>query len=191
MHAEAPITPVGATVIPTAALEDGAEAQLARNPRKNHVSKHGRGINVEPRQFRVDLMHITPLHPAPAPQPPSTGARRAVFAALMLAALLAALDQTIVSTALPTIAGDLGGLAHLPWIVTAYMLTTTLVTPIYGKLGDVFGRRATLQSAIILFLFGSALCASARTLRSLSVSGFSPTFYRAARRFQRWVRLWR
>jgi EmrB/QacA subfamily drug resistance transporter len=85
----------------------------------------------------------------------------------MLAALLAALDQTIVSTALPTIAGDLGGLAHLPWIVTAYMLTTTLVTPIYGKLGDLFGRRAMLQSAIILFLFGSALCGFSQSLVQL------------------------
>jgi MFS family permease len=110
-----------------------------------------------------------------------------VFAALMLAALLAALDQTIVSTALPTIAGDLGGLAHLPWIITAYMLTATLVTPIYGKLGDLFGRRATLQSAIVLFLFGSALCGFSQNLVQLPASEPCKAWAAAAC----WLRSWR
>jgi EmrB/QacA subfamily drug resistance transporter len=87
--------------------------------------------------------------------------------ALMLVLLLAALDQSIVATALPTIAGDVGRLASLPWIVTAYMLTTTLVTPIYGKLGDLFGRRATLQSAVVLFLLGSVLCGFSQTVAQL------------------------
>ena len=77
------------------------------------------------------------------------------FAALLLVMLLASLDQTIVSTALPTIVGELGGLAQLSWIVTAYMLAQTIVTPIYGKLGDLFGRKIVLQSAILLFLLGS------------------------------------
>src|SRR5581483_10390167 len=61
-----------------------------------------------------------------------------VFSALMLGMLLAALDQTIVATALPTIVGDLGGLSHLSWVVTAYLLTTTASTPLYGKLGDLY-----------------------------------------------------
>src|ERR1700746_3044921 len=82
---------------------------------------------------------------------------RAIFGALLLVMLLASLDQTIVSTALPTIVGDFGQLAHLSWIVTAYLLTTTIVTPLYGKLGDLFGRKIVLQSAILLFLAGSAL----------------------------------
>ena len=80
------------------------------------------------------------------------GEIRLVFGALLLVMLLSALDQTIVSTALPTIVGELGGLDHLSWIVTAYMLATTIVTPIYGKLGDLFGHKVTLQAAIILFL---------------------------------------
>jgi MFS family permease len=66
---------------------------------------------------------------------------RLIFAALMLVMLLASLDQTIVSTALPTIVGELGGLAHLSWIVTAYLLATTIVTPLYGKLGDLQAAR--------------------------------------------------
>ncbi|HET7413560.1 MAG TPA: MFS transporter [Pararhizobium sp.] len=82
---------------------------------------------------------------------------RVIFGALMLVMLLASLDQTIVATALPTIVGELGGLAHLSWIVTAYLLATTIVTPIYGKLGDLFGRKIVLQVAIVLFLAGSAL----------------------------------
>ena len=92
---------------------------------------------------------------------------RLIFAALMLVMLLASLDQTIVSTALPTIVGELGGLAELSWIVTAYLLTTTIVTPLYGKLGDQFGRKVVLQSAILLFLAGSALCGLSRSMGQL------------------------
>jgi EmrB/QacA subfamily drug resistance transporter len=92
---------------------------------------------------------------------------RAIFGALMLVMLLASLDQTIVSTALPTIVGEFGQLAHLSWIVTAYLLTTTIVTPIYGKLGDLFGRKIVLQSAILLFLVGSALCGLSRSMGEL------------------------
>ena len=92
---------------------------------------------------------------------------RVIFAALMLVMLLASLDQTIVSTALPTIVGELGGLAHLSWIVTAYLLATTIVTPLYGKLGDLFGRKIVLQSAIVLFLAGSALCGLSRSMGEL------------------------
>ncbi|MFZ0149065.1 MAG: MDR family MFS transporter, partial [Xanthobacteraceae bacterium] len=92
---------------------------------------------------------------------------RLIFAALMLVMLLASLDQTIVSTALPTIVGELGGLAHLSWIVTAYLLTTTIVTPLYGKLGDQFGRKIVLQSAILLFLVGSALCGLSASMGQL------------------------
>jgi EmrB/QacA subfamily drug resistance transporter len=92
---------------------------------------------------------------------------RVIFGALMLVMLLASLDQTIVSTALPTIVGEFGGLAHLSWIVTAYLLASTIVTPLYGKLGDLFGRKVVLQSAISLFLIGSALCGISQTMGEL------------------------
>ncbi len=85
----------------------------------------------------------------------------------MLVMLLAALDQTIVSTALPTIVGDLGGLNHLSWVVTAYLLAVTVVTPLYGKLGDQFGRKIVLQVALVVFLAGSALCGAAQSLTEL------------------------
>ena len=67
-----------------------------------------------------------------------------VLTALMLVMLLASLDQTIVSTALPTIVGELGGLEHISWVVTAYLLAITVVTPLYGKLGDLYGRKIVL-----------------------------------------------
>ncbi|MBV9825055.1 MAG: MFS transporter [Alphaproteobacteria bacterium] len=92
---------------------------------------------------------------------------RVIFGALMLVLFLAALDQTIVSTALPTIVGEFGALAHLSWIVTAYLLTTTVVTPIYGKLGDLFGRKIVLQAAILLFLVGSGLCGVSQSMGQL------------------------
>ncbi|MEX6508336.1 MDR family MFS transporter [Jiella sp. M17.18] len=100
-----------------------------------------------------------------APLPPQPV--RTVFGALMLVMLLASLDQTIVSTALPTIVGELGGLEHLSWIVTGYLLATTIVTPLYGKLGDVLGRKIVLQTAIVLFLAGSALCGLSASMGQL------------------------
>jgi EmrB/QacA subfamily drug resistance transporter len=90
-----------------------------------------------------------------------------IFAGLILVMLLAALDQTIVATALPTIVGDLGGLAHLSWVVSAYLLAQTAVTPLYGKLGDLYGRKVVLQAAIVLFLAGSALCGAAGSMPEL------------------------
>jgi EmrB/QacA subfamily drug resistance transporter len=90
-----------------------------------------------------------------------------VFGGLLLVMFIAALDATIVSTALPTIAGELGGLDHLPWVVTAYMLAQTVVMPLYGKLGDLFGRKVVLQAAVMVFLAGSALCGIAQTMTQL------------------------
>ena len=92
-----------------------------------------------------------------------------VFTGLMLVMLMAALDQTIVSTALPTIVGDLGGLSHISWVVTAYLLAQTAVTPVYGKLGDQYGRKIVLQFALVLFLVGSALCGLAQSLTELII----------------------
>jgi EmrB/QacA subfamily drug resistance transporter len=92
---------------------------------------------------------------------------RAIFLALMLVLLLASLDQTIVSTALPTIVGDLGGLSHLSWVVTAYLLSSTIAGPLYGKLGDLYGRKTVLQFAIVLFLVGSALCGVSQSMGEL------------------------
>src|ERR1700692_4331061 len=100
---------------------------------------------------------------------PSTQPIRTIFGSLLLVWRLASPDQTIVSTALPTIVGEFGGLEHLSWIVTAYLLATTIVTPLYGKLGDLFGRKIVLQSAIVLFLAGSALCGLSRSMLQLIV----------------------
>src|SRR5215213_2143323 len=103
---------------------------------------------------------------------PATAARpriAVVMGGLMLVLLLASLDQTIVSTALPTIVGELGGLEHLAWVVTAYLLAQTVVTPLYGKLGDLYGRKRVLQFAIVLFLIGSALCGLSRSMTQLIV----------------------
>jgi len=90
-----------------------------------------------------------------------------VITALMMAMLLAALDQTIVSTALPTIANDLKGLSKLSWVATAYLLTSAVVTPLYGKISDLFGRKKIFMIAIVIFLVGSALCGLSRTMNEL------------------------
>ncbi|WP_225830768.1 MDR family MFS transporter [Streptomyces sp. NK08204] len=87
--------------------------------------------------------------------------------ALLLGLLLAALDQTIVATALPTIVSDLGGLEHLSWVVTAYLLASTAATPLWGKLGDQYGRKRLFQTAIVIFLVGSALCGAAQNMPQL------------------------
>ena len=92
-----------------------------------------------------------------------------VFGGLILVMLLAALDSTIVATALPTIVGEFGGLAHISWVVTAYLLAQTIVTPIYGKLGDLYGRKRVLQVAIVVFLIGSALCGLSGSMTHLII----------------------
>jgi EmrB/QacA subfamily drug resistance transporter len=94
---------------------------------------------------------------------------RLIFGALVLVLLLASLDQTIVSTALPTIVGDLGGISKLSWVVTAYLLASTVVGPIYGKLGDLYGRKVVLQTAIVIFLAGSVLCGISQNMSELIV----------------------
>jgi EmrB/QacA subfamily drug resistance transporter len=99
-----------------------------------------------------------------------TGPRREVLIilpGLLLAIMLAMLDQLVVSTALPRIVGDLGGVTHLSWVVTAYVLASTITTPLYGKLGDQYGRKRLLIFAIILFLIGSALAGLSQTMDQL------------------------
>jgi EmrB/QacA subfamily drug resistance transporter len=92
---------------------------------------------------------------------------RLIFGALLLVLLIASLDQTIVSTALPTIVGELNGIRHLSWVVTAYLLSATIVSPLYGKIGDLYGRKRILQFAIVVFLVGSALCGLAQNMTEL------------------------
>lgn len=107
----------------------------------------------------------------PAAEVPGEGLpRRTVLlsmAALLSGMLLAALDQTIVATALPTIVSDLGGMEHLSWVVTAYLLAATAGTPLWGKLGDQYGRKKLFQTAIVIFLAGSALCGLAQDMGQL------------------------
>src|SRR5579872_6280175 len=90
-----------------------------------------------------------------------------IIGALLLGMLLAALDQTIVATALPTIAGDLHGLSRLSWVVTAYLLASTVCTPLWGKLGDQYGRKVFFQAAIVIFLVGSMLAGLSQTMTEL------------------------
>jgi EmrB/QacA subfamily drug resistance transporter len=105
---------------------------------------------------------------SPAPVPATQQQRvRVIFGALILVFLLASLDQTIVSTALPTIVGELGGLQHLSWVVTAYLLASTVSGPLYGKFGDLYGRKVVLQTAIVIFLVGSALCGLSQNMAEL------------------------
>ncbi|MEI5011523.1 MDR family MFS transporter [Streptomyces sp. PmtA] len=102
--------------------------------------------------------------PSAAPQPRSV---RVVLLALMIAMLLAMLDNMIIGTAMPTIVGELGGLAHLSWVVTAYTLATAASTPIWGKLGDMYGRKGVFLTSIVVFLIGSALSGMAQDMGQL------------------------
>jgi EmrB/QacA subfamily drug resistance transporter len=108
-----------------------------------------------------------------ATQPPgynfTIGRILAIYAGLMVTLLLAALDQTIVATALPRIVSDLGGITQYSWVFTAYMLTSTVTVPLYGKLGDVYGRKNLFLFAIVAFLAGSALCGAANDMTQLIV----------------------
>src|SRR3954465_9828288 len=97
---------------------------------------------------------------APLRPPP----RNLVLFAVPLGMLLAALDQTIVATALPTVVADLGGAGHQSWVVTSYLLASTIVTAVVGKLGDTFGRKTIFQAAVLFFLAGSVLCGLAGSM---------------------------
>jgi EmrB/QacA subfamily drug resistance transporter len=109
--------------------------------------------------------------PEAAGAPAEVAGRRRwwIIGALLISMLLAALDQTIVATALPTIASELGGLAHLSWVVTSYLLASTASTPLWGKLGDLFGRKRIFQGSIVIFLAGSALAAASGDIFQLIV----------------------
>src|SRR5882757_6851256 len=113
----------------------------------------------------------SPTTNAAAPGSAMTGlSQRRIFliiGALMLGMLLAALDQTIVSTALPTIVGDLRGGSHIAWVITAYLLATTVSTPLWGKLGDQYGRKIFFQAAIVIFLIGSVLSGLSQSMFEL------------------------
>jgi EmrB/QacA subfamily drug resistance transporter len=110
-----------------------------------------------------------PLEQTQAGLPQTADQRRiwVIFSGLMLALLIASLDQTVVATALPTIVGDLGGLSQLSWVVTGYLLTSTVSTPLWGKLGDLYGRKRLFQASIVLFLLGSALCGLSQNMAEL------------------------
>ena len=114
--------------------------------------------------------HFSAVTPPPATLPDvSKRELYLVFAGLMLALTLASLDQNIVSTALPRIVSDLGGLMHLSWVVTAFMVASTATTPLYGKLSDIYGRKRLFYVAIGIFLVGSVLCGLSRTMMQLIV----------------------
>ena len=117
--------------------------------------------------MRHDSTVTTDTSPSAAPVGVTGRRLGLIFAALLLGMFLAALDQTIVATALPTIVGELGGLNHLSWVVTAYLMAQTVSTPLYGKLGDQYGRKPMFQVAIVIFLVGSALCGLAQSMGQL------------------------
>ena len=96
--------------------------------------------------------------------------RNIIFVAVLLGMLLAALDQTIVATALPTVVADLGGAGHQSWVVTSYLLASTIVTAVVGKLGDLFGRKTVFQVSVLFFLGGSVLCGLAGSMTMLVAS---------------------
>ena len=96
-----------------------------------------------------------------------------IFGALMLAMFMAVLDQSIVSPALPTIVGDLHGLQNMQWVITAYLLTSTIVIPIYGKLGDLIGRKGLFLFAIAVFVVGSILSGISQNMGELIMSSSS------------------
>jgi EmrB/QacA subfamily drug resistance transporter len=109
------------------------------------------------------------LHTQPPGYDYTIGRILAIYSGLMVTLLLAALDQTIVATALPQIVGDLGGITQYSWVFTAYMLTSTVTVPLYGKLGDVYGRKNLFLFAIVVFLLGSLLCGTATSMTELVI----------------------
>src|SRR5713226_6348451 len=132
---------------------------------------------------RAQIPAVIARNPLPSPLPEGEGTRLnplplregtyshkqvlVIYSGLALGMMLGALDQTVVATALPTIVGELGGLNHLSWVVTAYLLTSTACTLLYGKLGDLYGRKRLFQLAIAIFLLGSALSGLSQNMGQL------------------------
>jgi MFS family permease len=136
------------------------DVHLVRNRERRQTPEHHRA---EAPTGDVTLSSTTTAEPGAA-----SGRRLwLIIGALMTGMLLAALDQTIVATALPTIVGDLGGASHLSWVVTAYLLASTASTPLWGKLGDMYGRKRFFQAAIVIFLSGSALAGISQSMVQL------------------------
>ena len=108
--------------------------------------------------------------PSPSAEPPSRAVFFRVFPSVMLPMFLAMLDQTIVATALPAIAGSLGGVERVSWVVVSYLIATTVAAPVYGRLGDLLGRRRLMVAAILVFIAGSILCALARSVEFLTAA---------------------
>jgi EmrB/QacA subfamily drug resistance transporter len=115
----------------------------------------------------VTTTDLSPVTADPAPPVLDDRRRNIVFVTIMLGMLLAALDQTIVGTALPTIVADLGGAAHMSWVATAYLLAETVATALAGKFGDLFGRKVVFQASTIVFITGSFLCGTATNMTLL------------------------
>src|SRR5438067_11188342 len=137
----------------------------------------------DPSQKAVEVIDISDA-PATLPRPPLTRSEvRTILMSLMLTMFLAALDQTIVATALPTIGGQFHDVSNLSWVITAYLLASTAVAPVFGTLSDIYGRRAMIITALSLFIAGSILCAlapnmpvliAARGLQGLGGGGILP-----------------
>jgi len=108
------------------------------------------------------------VHP---PQTPTPQQRRTTLIALMIVLLLSALDQTIVSTAMPRIVAEMKGLELYPWVTTIYLLTSTVMVPIWGKLGDLYGRKIVMITGVGLFVFSSWLCGLAGEFGPMPVLG--------------------
>jgi EmrB/QacA subfamily drug resistance transporter len=115
----------------------------------------------------VTTTDLAPVAAQPAPPVLDDRRRNVVFVTIMLGMLLAALDQTIVGTALPTIVADLGGAAHMSWVATAYLLAETVATALAGKFGDLFGRKLVFQLSTVIFITGSFLCGTATNMTLL------------------------
>ena len=157
---------MGGTTLPKGVEPQGAGQQGVE-------PLHSGPLHADP--LHADPLHTDPLHtgrapapPAPVPAEPLSPRRlRLVVFGLMLALLLAALEQMIVATALPKIVGELQGLDRMSWAITAYLLTATIGLPVYGKLGDLYGRKGVFQFAIVVFVIGSALAGWSRTMDQL------------------------
>ncbi|TMC19723.1 MAG: MFS transporter, partial [Chloroflexi bacterium] len=120
-------------------------------------------------QTQVESAPVAAQEYRPLSATVSRGRLASILIGVMLGMLLASLDQTIVGTALPHIVADLGGLEHYAWVVTAYLLASTVTVPIYGKLSDIYGRRVFFIGGMIIFLIGSALAGTSQNMTQLII----------------------